>query len=298
MSAKPGFTTRDLALILAVVALWGFSFVAIKVGLREIPPFAMAALRFFFAAFPLVFFIKRPRMPWRFVVAYGFGIGVFQFGLLFLGMKLGMPAGLSSVVIQLQVFFTIGLAIMTLGDELRREDLFGAAVATLGVVLLGVYKLMAGVTSTLIGFFLVIAAALAWAVGNVVAKRAATQYHADMFALVVWSSLAPPIPLALLSFAFEGGTDVAGAVASASPLAWGSVLLLAWGATLFGFASWAGLLHRYPTALISPFGLLIPVSGLLSGALFVGERLAPLQLVGAALVLAGLAWNVFGQRTR
>src|SRR5882672_3308534 len=120
LSAKPHLTPRDLALILAVVALWGFSFVAIKVALREIPPFALAALRFLLAAMPLVFFIKRSRMPWSYVAGYGFAIGVCQFGLLFLGMKLGMPAGLSSLVIQLQVFFTIGLGIVFLGDRLHR----------------------------------------------------------------------------------------------------------------------------------------------------------------------------------
>lgn len=297
MSAKPRLAPRDLALILAIVALWGFSFVAIKVGLREIPPFALAALRFFLAAVPLVFFIKRPRMPWRFIVGYGFAIGVCQFALLFLGMKLGMPAGLSSVVIQLQIFFTIGLAIAFLGDRLRKEDLLGAAVATIGVVLLGVHKLMAGVTSTLIGFVLVIAAAFAWAVGNVVAKRAA-KYDADMFSLVVWGSLVPPLPLAVLSFAFEGGADAWTAITSASVLAWSSVLLLAWGATLFGFASWAGLLHRYPTTLVSPFALLIPVSGLASGAIFLNEGLSPLQIAGVVLVLLGLAENVFGTQLR
>jgi O-acetylserine/cysteine efflux transporter len=267
------------------------------VGLREIPPFALAALRFFLAAVPLVLFIKRPRMPWRFIVGYGFAIGVCQFALLFLGMKLGMPAGLSSVVIQLQIFFTIGLAIAFLGDRLRKEDLLGAAVATIGVVLLGVHKLMAGVTSTLIGFVLVIAAAFAWAVGNVVAKRAA-KYDADMFSLVVWGSLVPPLPLAVLSFAFEGGADAWTAITSASVLAWGSVLLLAWGATLFGFASWAGLLHRYPTTLVSPFALLIPVSGLASGAIFLNEGLSPLQIAGVVLVLLGLAENVFGTQLR
>jgi O-acetylserine/cysteine efflux transporter len=297
VSAKPHLAPRDLGLILAIVALWGFSFVAIKVGLREIPPFALAALRFLLAAFPLVFFIKRPRMPWRYIAGYGFAIGVCQFGLLFLGMKLGMPAGLSSLVIQLQIFFTVGLAIAFLGDRLHKEDLIGAAIATIGVVLLGVYKLQAGATSTLIGFLLVIASAFAWAVGNVVAKRAA-KFDDDMFALVVWSSLVPPLPLALMSFAFEGGAGVWTAVASASMLAWGSVLLLAWGATLFGFASWARLLHKYPTALVSPFGLLIPVSGLASGALFLNEGLAPLQMAGVALVLVGLAENVFGVRVR
>jgi O-acetylserine/cysteine efflux transporter len=297
LSARAHLTARDFLLILAIVALWGFSFVAIKVGLREIPPFALAALRFCLAAAPLVFFIKRPRMPWSYIAGYGFAIGVCQFGLLFLGMKLGMPAGLSSLVIQVQIFFTVGLAIAFLGDRLQKEDLIGAAIATVGVVLLGVYKLQSGVTSTLIGFLLVIVAALAWAVGNVIAKRAA-RYDDDMFALVVWSSLVPPLPLALLSYAFEGGSDAWTAIASASPLAWGCVLLLAWGATLFGFASWARLLHQYPTALVSPFGLLIPVSGLASGAIFLGEGLAPLQMIGGALVLIGLAENVFGARLR
>ncbi|HTS23720.1 MAG TPA: EamA family transporter [Casimicrobiaceae bacterium] len=289
---------RDLALVLAVVAILGFGFVAIKVGLREVPPFALAGLRFFFAAVPMVFFVKRPRIPWTLVAGYGFAIGVAQFGLLFLGVKLGMPAGLSSLVIQVQVFFTIGLAMVFLGDKPRREDLLGAAIATLGVVLLGAHKLMIGDASTTIGFLLVIVAAFCWAVGNIVAKRAAGRYDADMLALVVWSSLVPPLPLALLSFAFEGGASVWTAVASASALTWGCVLLLSWGATLFGFASWARLLHRYPTALITPFGLLIPVFGLASTALLLDEALAPLQWAGVALVMLGLAESVYGARLR
>lgn len=295
---RASLAPRDLALILAVVAIWGFSFVAIKVGLREVPPFALVALRFVFAAVPLTFFVKPPRMPWQLVVGYGTGIGVFQFGLLFLGMKLGMPAGLSSVVIQLQVFFTIGLAVAFLGDRFRRDDLLGATVAAAGVVLLGAHQASSGQTSTLIGYGLVIAAALAWGIGNVIGKRAAMRYHADMFALVVWSSLVPPLPLALLSFVFEGGPKTLDAVLHMSILTWGCVLLLAWGSTLFAFASWAKLLHRYPTAFMAPFGLLIPVSGLASGAMFLGEGLAPLQWAGVALVLAGLTENVFGGHVR
>jgi O-acetylserine/cysteine efflux transporter len=287
---------RDLALILVVVALWGFSFVPIKVGLREIPPFALAALRFLFAAVPLVFFVRRPRMPAWVVVAYGVAIGVCQFGLLFLGMKLGMPAGLSSIVIQVQVFFTIGLGVAFLRERVRPENVIGAAVAALGIVVLATYKIQGGATSTLLGLFLVLLAAVGWAAGNIVAKHAAGEHEADMFALVVWSSLVPPLPLAALAYAFEGGEAMLHAVASASVLAWGCAVFLAYAATLFGFASWARLLHRYPTALVSPFALLIPVSGLASGALFLGESLAPMQAVGAALVLAGLAVNVGGAR--
>ena len=237
-------------------------------------------------------------MPWRFVVAYGFAIGVCQFGLLFLGMQLGMPAGLSSLVIQVQVFFTIGLGIHYLGDRVAAQNLIGAIIAAAGIVLLAAYKLIGGATATLVGFMLVLVAALAWAIGNVVAKRTAGDHEPDMFALVVWSSLVPPLPLAVLSYFFEGGAASGDAVLHASWLAWGSVLFLAWGATLFGFASWAGLMHRYPTGLISPFALLIPVSGLASGAMFLGESLAAMQLAGVLLVFAGLVVNVYGARIK
>ena len=202
---KTHLSPRDLALTLAVVALWGYTFVPIKVALDEVPPFALAALRFLFAAVPMVFFVRPPAMPWRNVVAYGFAIGVCQFGLLFLGIKLGMPAGLSSLVIQVQVFFTIGLAVAFAGDRLRRHNLAGGAIAAAGIVVLAAYKLAGGLAGTLVGFVLVVAAAFAWAVGNIIAKRGAGDHGADMFALAVWSSLVPPLPLAALAFVFEGG---------------------------------------------------------------------------------------------
>jgi O-acetylserine/cysteine efflux transporter len=279
-----------------VVAVWGYTFVPIKVALGEVPPFALAALRFLLAALPVVFFVRRPAMPWRNVVAYGVAIGVLQFGLLFLGMKLGMAAGLSSIVIQVQVFFTIGLAIAFAGDRLRRHNILGAVIAATGVIVLAAYKLTHGLAGTFVGFLLVILAAFAWGCGNIIAKRGAGDHGADMFALVVWSSLVPPLPLAAISYAFEGGPAVWHAVTAMSMTAWGCVLIMAYGATLFGFATWNALLHRYPTTLISPFALLIPVTGLASGALFLGESLAPVQALGVLLVFAGLAVNVYGLR--
>jgi O-acetylserine/cysteine efflux transporter len=295
---KAHLSPRDLALTLAVVTLWGYTFVPIKVALVEVPPFALAALRFLFAAVPVVFFVRPPAMPWRDVVAYGLAIGVCQFGLLFLGIELGMPAGLSSVVIQVQVFFTIGLAVAFAGDRVRRHNLVGAGIATGGIAVLALYKLASGLTGTFIGFALVVAAAFFWATGNLIAKRGAGAHGADMFALTVWSSLVPPLPLAAMAFAFEGGPAVVHAVASMSPLAWGCVLVMSYVATLFGYGSWNALLHRYPTALISPFALLIPVSGLASGVVFLDEALAPVQMAGVALVFAGLALNVYGPRLR
>ena len=213
------------------------------------PPFALAALRFFFAAVPLVFFIRRPQMPWRYVVAYGFAIGVCQFGLLFLGMKLGMPAGLSSLVIQVQVFFTIGLGIVFLGDRLQRAEPGRRGHRAAGIVLLG--RVQDGAAARRRR-----SSASCWCWSPRWRGRSATSspsaragdHEPDMFALVVWSSLVPPLPLAVLSYLFEGGSR---GVGRGRPRRAGSrgacVLFLAWGATLFGFASWAALLHRYPT---------------------------------------------------
>ena len=207
---KHALAPRDLLLTLAVVTLLGFTFVPIKVGLRELPPFALAALRFFFAAVPLVLVIRRPRMPWPDVVGYGLAIGVFQFGLLFLGIKLGMPAGISSLIIQVQVFFTIGLAIAFLGDRFQRHNLIGAVVATAGIAVLALQSLIEGAHATLVGFALVLVAAFAWGVGNVIAKRAAAAHDADLFSLVVWSSLVPPVPCTLGFRSFRSQSNDAG----------------------------------------------------------------------------------------
>jgi len=274
--------------------VWGYTFVPIKVALVEVPPFALAALRFLFAAVPMVFFVALPTMPWQSVVVYGATIGIFQFGLLFLGMKLGMPAGLSSLVIQVQAFFTMGLAVALAGEHVRRHNLIGAGIAAIGIAVLAVHKMSAGASGTVPGFLLVIGAAFAWATGNIIAKLGAGTHGADMFSLVVWSSLVPPIPLVLVSFATEGSGATWHAISSMSLKAWACVLAMSYGGTLFGYASWNALLHRYPTTLILPFSLVIPITGFLSGALFLGESLAPLQAVGAVLVFAGLAVNVYG----
>ena len=295
---KSRLSFRDLMLVLVVVTIWGFSFVTIRWALQSGPPFALAALRFFFAAVPAVLLVKRPNVPWRTLVAYGFAIGVFQFGLLFLGMQLGMPAGLSSLVIQSQVFFTIGLAAWLLHDRVTSQSIIGVCIAAAGMAVLGAHKLIEGATATFAGFLVVLGAALSWAVGNIITKRAAAKADVDVVGIVVWASLAVPLPLAMASFAFEGGFEALERVAHMPWQAWASVLFMSYFATLFGLAAWNSLLHRYPTAVIAPFALLIPVSGLVSGALFLGEELAPLQFVGAALVLVGLTWNLYADRAR
>lgn len=280
-------SARDTLLAVAVAAVWGISFVPIKWGVTEIPPLMFSAFRFFFAAVPAVLFIAPPRAPVRLVIAYGLAIGVAQFGLLFIAINLGMPVGLSSLVMQLHAFFTIFLAWLLMGERPTRAQLTGAAIALAGVGLIGSQRLGG---AALIPFALTILSAFFWGVGNIIGKKAG---QVDMLSFMVWSSLAAPLPLVGLSLMFEGraGLD---ALLHPSWLGLGCALFLAYVATLFGFGVWGKLLARYPAALAAPFALLVPVFGMASAAVFFGESVSPVEWVGAGLVLVGLGWNVVG----
>lgn len=288
--------TRDVMLVAGVAVLWGFNFVPIGWALNDIPPFMLAAVRFLLAAVPLVFFVKRPALPGRYIIGYGLAIGAGQFGLLFLAIHLGFPAGLASLLIQVQVFFTIALAALVARDHPRRQHLVGACVAALGIVALIAQRLAEGAAGSIAGLLLVLAAAASWSIGNATAKVAGQRHRFDMFALVVWSSLAAPLPLLAMSYFAEDGLHAWRALASAGWLAWLSLLFMAYAATCFGFAVWNRMLHRYPAGQVAPFALLVPVAGLASTALFLGEPLDLLEGLAAILVLAGLAVAVLGGR--
>ena len=257
---------RDVALLVGVAMLWGFNFVPIRWALDAVPPFALAATRFTFAALPIVFFVRRPEAPVRLVVAYGLLIGVGQFGLLFLAISLGMSAGLASLLAQLQVFFTIALAVLIAGDRATREQLIGALVAGLGIALLVYDRVAGGATASLVTLLMVVVSAAFWGVANVIARHVGRDHHVDGFNLVVWSSLVSPLPLALMSYLLEGGTAPLTDLLNAGWLAWASIAFIVIGATLWGFATWNRLLRRYTAAAVTPFALLVPIAGMGSDA--------------------------------
>jgi O-acetylserine/cysteine efflux transporter len=287
--ARIRLANRDIALLIGLAILWGFNFVPIRWALDAVPPFALAATRFFFAAIPMVFFVPRPKAPARWIALYGLAIGVGQFGLLFLSIQLGMPAGLSSLLMQLQVFATIGLSAFVFGDRATIAQLVGALVAAVGMAVLVYDKLQSGASASFISLLLILAAAASWAVGNLVAKHIGRRYEPGGFSLVVWSSLVSPIPLAALSFTLEGGTAPLTALLNAGLLAWASIVFIVIGATLWGFAIWNRMLQRYSAATVTPFALIVPVAGLGSAYVLLGETLSVLELVGALGILIGLA---------
>ena len=274
---------------ISVAVVWGLVFIAIKVGVGETSPLMLSALRFVFASLPAVFFIAPPKAPASKVALYGLLIGVGQFGALFIAMGEGFPVGLSSLVIQAQVYFTILIAWVALGERPSRMQAIGAAIAFAGMAVIGSERL-AGASSW--PFLLVVLAALFWGAGNVVAKTAG---KIDALAFTVWSSLAAPLPLFALSLVFDGTKPLIGLAHPTWRLAV-SVLVIAYAGTVFGFGLWARLLAHYSAATVAPFALLVPVVGMAAGMLIFHEPLRMVELAGALLVMAGLALNVFGDR--
>ena len=281
---------RHIALAVLLAFVWGLNFVFIRLALTDFPPLLLAALRFTFAALPVVL-LPRPPVSWPTLIAIGATLFVGQFGLLFPAMAVGMPPGLASIGLQLQAFITILIAAVALGERPSRRQLAGAALAFAGLALVATTVGANGVT--LAGFLLLLGAAACWASGNVLLRRAGP---AEMLPLISWLSVVPILPLFALSLAIEGPAEIAAGLASATWLSLGSLAYIVVVSTIFGYAAWGHLLKLYPAAVAAPFSLLVPISGTLSSALILGERFGPLRLAGMALILIGLGVLVMPRR--
>ncbi|MFF8612664.1 EamA family transporter [Streptomyces sp. NPDC015350] len=272
-----------IALAALVAAVWGVNFVVIEVGLGHFPPLLFSALRFLAAALPAVFFVGRPKVAWKWIVGVGLALGVAKFGLLFIGMDRGMPAGLSSLVLQVQAVFTALFAAVALGERPGRVRVLGMGVALAGI---GVAAVDEGANGPVLAFVLVIAAAACWGVSNVLTRKAAPP---DSLNFMVWVSTVPVLPLLGLSLLFEGWDRDAEALAALDWSGVGIIVYVAWITTVFGFGAWGFLLSRHPASSVAPFTLLVPVFGMSSAALLLGESVSPLRWCAAALLVGGVA---------
>lgn len=291
-------TRKDGLLALLVVVVWGLNFVVIKVGLHNMPPLMLAGLRFLLVAFPALFFVARPRVPFRLLLGYGLTISFGQFAFLFCAINFGMPAGLASLVLQAQAFFTIILGAVTFGERLQGKQLAGITLAVFGVLVL-VESSLNGQHVALLGFMLTLAAAFSWACGNIFNKKIMSlESRPPVMSLVVWSALIPVLPFMLASWLLDGPQVMLQSLVNIDLTTILSLVYLAFVATIVGYGIWGTLLGRYETWRVAPLSLLVPVVGLASAALLLGEKLSALQLLGAVLIMAGLYINVFGLRFR
>lgn len=288
--AAPTLTLRHALLALAIMAVWGTNFTVVRIGLEHLPPLLFAALRFTLAFLPAALLLPRPDVPWRNLAAYGLFIGVGQFGLLFLAMEGNITPGLASLVIQLQVFFTIGLAVSLTGERVQRFQIAALLLAVAGIAVILAHS---DAATTPLGLALTLIAAMSWAGGNVVQRSTPS---ANMVAYVVWASLFSAPPLYLISLVFEGWPAIRAGLESADLATWAAVASQAFANTLFGYAAWGWLLARYPAATVAPMSLLVPVFGMATSAIVLDEPLQSWKLVAAALVMGGLCLNLLWPR--
>jgi O-acetylserine/cysteine efflux transporter len=286
--------TRDLILTLAVVIVWGLNFPVIAITLHGLPPLLIVAARYAIVCLPLIWFMRRPPMPWRYLIAYGLVLGTLHQGTLFLGIRAGLGAGISSLVLQTQAFFTLALAAYVLKEPVKPQQIVGLVLGAIGLALVA---FSSDQGASLAGFALVLASAMLWSIATLISKRAYAAAHGPVHPLgfIVWASAFPILPTIGLSLLIDGAPAHVQALTHLAPLTIAGVLFIALGSTLFGFVSWNWLISKYGAGYTSQFGLLVPIIGLLSSAAFLpGETITPIKALAAACVIAGLSIAIFG----
>ncbi|MDP5226658.1 MULTISPECIES: EamA family transporter [Arthrobacter] len=280
--------SRHVLAAVLVAVIWGSNFVAIRLGLHDVPPLVLTALRFALVAFPLMLFVPRPAVSWRVLLGVGLFMNAGHLGFSYLAMSLGLPTGLAPLILQSQVLFTILLAAVFLRERPGRVQLAGVLVGAAGLL---VVVLSRASFAAFVPVLLTLAGGLCWGIGNVVSRAAK---GVNPFGLVVWSAATVPLPLLILDMVQNGPEDPFRAVAAMTPLAWGSTLFTVLVSTLLAFTLWNGLLHAYPAWRVTPFALLIPVVGMTAGWLAFGEVPGVWDLAGGAVLLSGVAVTQLG----
>ncbi|RYF77837.1 MAG: EamA family transporter, partial [Comamonadaceae bacterium] len=297
MNPTASLRPRELAAALAVVVIWGLNFVAMKHSLEDFTPFQLGFFRYLFAVLPLVFFVRRPQLSWRWLLPAGLAqLG--QFGFLFVALQVGMTAALASVLMQTQVFFTTLLGVLLLNERVGSPMRVALILAALGLACFGMNFVGHGGTGgiTLLGFGLNLIGASMWAVSNIVARKAQqAQPGYDALQFVVWMSLVPILPFGAMAWLFEPSTTHWQWM-HASLGAWLGVAYLGWFATIAAYALWTGLLKRHPANRVAPFSLGVPVIGVAAGMLLLDESISPWQWAGSICIVIALAAVVVGPR--
>lgn len=278
---------KHLSLAVLVTLVWGVNFPITKLGLRAIDPFVLTGIRFALAALPLVFFIKRPAVKFSYVAAYGFIFGLGMWGVINYGIQVGVSPGIASLIIQLSVFFTMGWGFVLFKEKIRGAQMVGAVMALVGLA--GIISTQEG-NHAVLGVMLIVLSAVAWSVGNVIIKKSGVK---EIFSFMVWASLIPPIPLFLTAWLMHGSAAFEGLQASLDLTAVLSILFQVYLATHFAYWGWNSLLKLYPVSTVAPLSLLIPVFGITSSMLIIGERISTPNLISIGIIIAGLAVGLY-----
>lgn len=287
---------RHKLLAITVAAFWGVNFLAIHFSLETFPPFLCAAIRFGIIAVPTLLFVPRPNVQWRWLIGFGVGFGILQFAFLYWGMAAGMPAGLASLVLQASAPFTVVLGAVFLRERLTPLRIVGIAVAVLGMAVVGWEQ---SANAAILPFLLTVAGAFGWAIGNICNRQARAE---DPLRLTLWMSVIPPIPMLVVSLLVEGPDRIGAALREGVTLdglpATLGLLYTVVIATLAGSGIWTWLMTRHPAGVVAPFSMLVPLFGMSTAWVVLGQAVTPLEFVGGVLVVAGVLLGSSMRRKR
>ncbi|MBB1486105.1 EamA family transporter [Oceanospirillum sediminis] len=273
---------NDLLLAIAVMCLWGFNFSVIKLGADQINPILLTALRFAMAVFPAIFFIARPQVKLRYLVAYGITFGVGVWGMMTWSITLGISAGMAGLLMQMSLVFSLLLGWLVLKEKISYRKTAGAILAVAG---LSVSLTLQDGSVPLMGLILVMAGAISWSLISLIVKLAGTD---QIFSFSVWGMLFAPIPLVVLAYISHGSEVFIQLPEQLNGTVWFSILFQAWPTTLLGYWLWNRLIVKYPLSTVAPLTTLVPVFGLIGSVIFYGETISQTKWLACILILSGL----------
>ena len=279
----------DILIALSVAIIWGFAFVASRIALYEFSPELMTAMRFSIAALPCLF-VPKPKIAWPRLIAISSTLFLGQFLSQAYGIAHGVPVGLTSVVVQSQALFTIGLAAIAFGERPTPVQTLGIAIAAAGLLMIcGTV----GYDFSVSAFAVLMISPVSFAIGNILLRGAR---GVPMFDLFAWLCLATALPLSVLALVVDGPAPTFQSLIHMSLT--GLICLLAIGAvsTSIAYWLWGRLLRDYPAAQVVPFALLVPFVGSAASSIVFGERFGPLRLAGMLTVIGGIALMVLAKR--
>lgn len=284
-------TAKDWLIALGVIIAWGVNFLFMKFALYDVSPMVLGMLRFVFLLLPAIFFLSRPAVPWRWLIAYGLTISFGQFAFMFLALSMGVPTGLSALVHQSQAFFTVLLALFIFQESIMKHQLLAMLIAVMGLVLIGVGQYQGELSS--VGLMVVLMGSLSWAAGNLIVKKIGA---VNPLSLVVWGNLSALAAFTLGSLWLYGADGMVEQIADLKGLGWLGVMYLAYVASLLGYGGWGYLLSRHPSSQVTPLALFVPVVALFAGMIVLSEWLSVWHWLGVVLVMMSLIVHVFGAR--
>ena len=282
--------SHDIFLALIVAVLWGFNFIVMKVGIEEIHPILFVTIRSIFAFFPLIFFVKKPPVSWYVIFALGASIGIFKFLFILLGIHFGLCGPMTSLILQSQAFFTILFAFFLMAERPRSYQIFGMLIAFSGVAFVGYDQLCLGTSA---GMLCALGAAASWGISNVLIKKTANKTPINMVSLMVWISIIPPIPLFMITCWMDGFWETIGTIRQVSLFTYSTLLYSALFSGVAGYALWGYLLQKYPTPLVTPFSMLVPIVATIFSVLIFHDSFSFNMFISTVLVMTGVLINQF-----